>query len=358
MRSIVGLFVQLPGLTDDQLSKMFDRIVKDRRKDSPYYVETLVLDPIARFDRLDPNSFRVSLYEDKLDRIKDYLPHFDYLFVGSFPAEEINPPSTIPANIEDSSLRGVHIRATRIVAQLFIDYLRRNNITIPIHWYINWEANLNRFTKSGYKNAWKAYLLPFTNALTQISQRNGLNEPEFFWSPYFRRRYGSLLPPEKNILISLIRDVLQSAPRLGWLHFQDGVGRDARKNPDGTITYRTTAEDVINYYHHILVRASGGNLRSGLINMEFYVDENKTLHGDPLEHEERQCKYMRANIPVGISFEIRYWYESVINQMELYSLKNIFIDKGIPFPVSISEVAHDLGLGRPISIKDLACRMK
>lgn len=346
----MGLFAQISTLDSAEVSKWFDRVVKDRRKDSPYYIGTLALNLLAR---KFPDG-RIRLWEQQLDWIKDYLPHFDNLFVGTIAPEEL----TAAPDITDSNFRQRHISVSEGVANQFIDYLRTRNITIPIHWYIEWEANLNRFTSGTHKNAWKAYLLQFTNHLTEISHGNGLNEPEFLWSPYFRKRFGRLLAPERSILISRIRDVLQSVPRLGWLHFQDGVGRDARKNPNGTITYRTTAEDVINYYRHILVAASGGNLRSGLINMEFYVDENAISPGDPFEHEDRQCKYMRANIPVGVSWEVRWWYISVINEMEIYSLKNIFIDKGISFPVSISEVAHDLGLTRPISIKDLACHLR
>jgi hypothetical protein len=46
-----------------------------------------------------------------------------------------------------------------------------------------------------------------------------------------------------------------------------------------------------------------------------------------------------------------------LNEILIYSLKKIFIDKGIPFPVSIRRVAQDLGLSPPITIKELVQRL-
>ena len=51
--------------------------------------------------------------------------------------------------------------------------------------------------------------------------------------------------------------------------------------------------------------------------MEFFVMDGEDPNGlgiytgDPAEQECRLCEYRRANIPVGISFEIRYWHLTV-----------------------------------------------
>jgi PASTA domain len=307
----VGLFVQVESIpTEDDARKWLDKVVEDHeQKDSPSYVDTLTVQFIAHRH----SDGRIRLIKDKLDWIKNYLHHFDYLFFDCcVPPEEL----TASPNMKDPDFRQRHLRLCRVVAQQLIDYLRAENITIPaIHWYIQWEEDLNHLTSRSLKNAWKAYLLQFTNDLTEISLNNGLNEPEFFWSPFFGKRYRSLEETiEIPLLIANIRDILQSVPKLGWLHFQDGVGRESKKNSDGTFTYGFTAEDAINFYHNILVRASGGNLRSGLINMEFFLCAQRGCKeistGDPFEHEDRMGKYELANIPVGISFEVRYWYES------------------------------------------------
>jgi hypothetical protein len=361
MRSPLGLFVQVisltsPPYTEGEVRKWFERIIRDyRRKGSSHYIETLVLEFIGSKASASPPQ----LCEEQLDWIKDYLPHFDYLFVGSIFPRYL---TGVPYDITDDISRRGNIFAARNLASKFIRYLRTNNITIPtIHWYIEWEGKLDRFARSDIKNAFKEYFLQYTNKLTEISHDYGLNEPEFFWSPSISKRYNALTTAEKTRLVRNIRDLLESVPKLGWLHFQDKVGTFATKHPDGTITYNFSAEDAINYYHKILVpAASGTNLKSALINMEFFVfdEDGNTVPGDPFEHEERQCKYMRANIPVGISWEISYWYPTLTNEIEIHSLKNTFIDEGISFPVSIREVAHALGFSLPISIKDLVRCMR
>lgn len=154
-------------------------------------------------------------------------------------------------------------------------------------------------------------MLPLTNHLTELSQTNGLNEPEFLWSPYFGQ-YPSL-QAVRQVIIFRLRDLLASVPKLGWLHVQDGVGAHSKKHSDGTITYPLTAEDVISYFNNVLIPASG-TLRSLRLNMEFFVfgpDGIAMYSGDPREQDNRQSKYKQANVPVGISFEIRYWYGSL-----------------------------------------------
>lgn len=59
------------------------------------------------------------------------------------------------------------------------------------YWYINYEADLNYFADTDgdtIKNAYMLYIAELTRDLTEISN-NGLNAPEFFWSPLFGKRY-------------------------------------------------------------------------------------------------------------------------------------------------------------------------
>ncbi len=318
MTSPLGLFVSVEGLSAEQLKKWFDRILKDhRREGSPFYIDNLALTPVAS----DINGV-ISLYETQLDWIKDYLPHFGNIFVGGF-----TPPPPTPDfdpfrdGIKNDDIRWAHIYGTREVANKFIKYYHSKNLTIPIHWYINYEADLNYFTDDDGieitdKYTW--YLMQVIEDLTQISLNNGLNQPQFLWSPYFGRRIRDLNGPTIDKLTARIRSILQNVPKLGWLHFQDGVGANAKKFSNGNITYSATAENAIEYFHRVLVPANdGGHLVSGIIDMEFFVMDGEDPNGlgiytgDPAEQECRLCEYRRANIPVGISFEIRYWHSSL-----------------------------------------------
>lgn len=81
MTSPLGLFVQVSSLPSAfEVSKWFGRIVKDhRRKGSPFYISNLALESIAQKD----SNGSIVLSTEKLDLIKDYLLHFDNMFVGS-----------------------------------------------------------------------------------------------------------------------------------------------------------------------------------------------------------------------------------------------------------------------------------
>jgi PASTA domain len=153
--------------------------------------------------------------------------------------------------------------------------------------------------------------------MTKLSADNGLNAPEFLWSPYFSSYHPHPQPAVIKSIKVRLNSILASEPRLSWLHVHDGVGARSKKHSNGVIIweYPLTSEKVIRYYNDILVPAASGTaLKSNCINMEFFVfDDQKPanmLPGDIHEQEERQSAYMQANIPLGVCFEIGYWYGS------------------------------------------------
>ncbi len=314
MTSPLGLFVQVNGLPSAlEVKKWFDKIVTDyKRPGTPFYIPNLAVVTIVTKDA----NGSIQLARDDqgnlyLDRVKDYLPLFDNVFVGSLWVGEVL----------DEDSRWANIYATRDAAKLFIQYMRDNNIAIPIHWYIEVEADLNQFTSTNYRDAYTWYIMQLTEDLTEISQSNGLNTPEFFWSPYWGKNYNKA-KHERTLLIENIKSLLKNAPRLTWLHFQDGVGANASRNLDGTINYNRFPDDAIQYFQNVLVPANeAGTLKSGVINMEYFVcaqgedgkpDCAKGMSpGDPFEQEDRVVAYRQASIPVGTSWEVRWWYDSL-----------------------------------------------
>jgi len=138
---------------------------------------------------------------------------------------------------------------------------------------------------------------------------------QLFYGPLlFGRPFEISANPKSIKLVSNLHDLLVGAPKLNWLHFQDFVGQPAKRQSDGSVKYYFTANDAIGYYSEVLVPAnSSGQLVSGLVNMEhFIMDDNGSVYpGDPMEHAERHCAYRRAGIPVGFSWEIRWWYKSL-----------------------------------------------
>lgn len=321
MTDPVGLFVSVEGLSKDELRKMFDKILEDHhREGTPFYINNLVLAPVASKDQ----NGAIRLYKERLDWIKDYFHYFGNIFVGGAGPLSLGPGfDPFRDGIKDDDYRWGHINDTREVANQFIQYYHENNLTgIAIHWYINYEADLNYFSDSDGseitdKYTW--YLMEVTKEFTEISINSGLNKPEYFWSPYFGKGYSE---ENKDTLIARIKSLLQNASKLTWLHVQDGVGAHAIRHSDGTIAYELghRAEDAIKYHWEVLAPADDGHtLLSNLLNMEYFVCSlgqdgrpdctRKMYPGDPGEHDDRICQYKQAGVfPVGVSFEIRYWY--------------------------------------------------
>jgi hypothetical protein len=301
MASPLGFHLEVQSSQGDPLfggvKEWLSTIVQDfRNPSSPNYVATLAITIAAYKDNSG-----VHLNESQLNFVKEFLPHFDYLFIGCLPNKYvISSP-----DVTKASHRSAFVNANRDAAELFIQWLRTNNITTPIHWYIDWEENINEFgfgNAANLKNGYKELFSQFTSELWNLSINNGINEPEFLWSPYFGSPSGSILERD------LLRDLLVSVPKLSWLNVQDGIGVNATKNPNGQIAYNRTPEQVINYYQNVIGPASGPVKNNGF-NMECFVFDGHggMPPGDPEELQIRQSKYMQANIPVGVSFEIRYF---------------------------------------------------
>src|SRR6476619_7850249 len=98
MTSPRGLFVSVNGLalSAGEVKKWFDRIIKDhKRKDSPFYIGDLALGEIVTKDANGSIQLaKTPQGEYYLDWIKDYLPHFDNVFVGSLSPEGVTPKSS------------------------------------------------------------------------------------------------------------------------------------------------------------------------------------------------------------------------------------------------------------------------
>jgi hypothetical protein len=193
MASPLGLFVSVNGVaaTADEVKKWFDRILKDHKRwGSAFYIGNLALGEIVK---KDANGSIVRCEE--LDWIKDYLAFFDNVFVGSLAPEEVtdttheNPYSE---GIKKPEIRLANINAAHDAANLFIKFLRENNIAIPIHWYISYEANLNNLMDFSIYESYKTYIRDLIANLSNVSFGSGLNPPEFLWSPYLTQAFNEL----------------------------------------------------------------------------------------------------------------------------------------------------------------------
>jgi hypothetical protein len=184
MTSPNGLFLEINSSKGSPqfggVRNWLDRIVQDfRTSGSQNYIESLTLGITARKE-----NGVIVLNNEQLDFVKDYLRQFDYLFVGNIPKTYVmpNPDVTKPF------ARSAFVNASIDAANLFIQFLQSNHIDVPIHWYIDWETDIASFgdllNGPNYANGFKDLFSRYTSELTNISLNNGLNEPEFLWSPY------------------------------------------------------------------------------------------------------------------------------------------------------------------------------
>src|SRR6187551_2036754 len=123
----------------------FERIFVDfGQPGSQNHMETLTLTDIVTRDEI---THKPLFCEPQLDLFKDYLPKFDYLFVTGAPPEDVD--------ITDAADRLHNISVTKHFSRILIEYLKKNNINIPIHWYIAPEANLDSFISVEPQDNWK-----------------------------------------------------------------------------------------------------------------------------------------------------------------------------------------------------------
>ncbi len=311
MASPQGFFVEISSLPEWDNSAFdprnwFNKIFEIfGQPDSPNHIETLVLTYFAVNNNGTIELIKDRENADMLDRIKDFLPKFDSLFVAA-------SPDNVPLDITKHHSRSRHIKFCKDAGKLFMKYMRDNNITVPIHWYITPEANITSFGNTSGSD-FNSYISEYIEVMSDLIQEY---IPEFLWSPYFVATF--MDQDTRDRVIGTLRHILTSNPGLSRLHAQDGVGARSQIHPDGLITYNQTIEQVIAYYNNILVPAAAGTNvdKNNRINMELFVmdhnfDPPPIYFGVEAEQQYRQSKYMQANVPLGVCFEIRYWYGSL-----------------------------------------------
>jgi len=304
-----SLFVQatsVPTGTDAYITRTwFHKVCTEHRTPgAPDYIRNLVLSEIA--------DTQGNLITDALDIIEDYYGCFDNIFVGTRNLDHADP---YVSGMKDATFRWDNINLSVLVANAYEARFNQLTPAAAYHWYISYEANLNYLASdTTLKNAYAAYLLELSNQL------NAIRSGAVLWSPAFWTPYGSV--PSYPALQGAIQDVLTTAPGITWLHFQDFVGQAARYNCSTTSTsYGFTAADGIGY-HGLVSAANPGTVASLRVNMEHFILGDVAtcgswyiVAGDSAEHAAREASYEAAGVPIGASWEIRWWYQALYGQV-------------------------------------------
>jgi hypothetical protein len=119
------------------------------------------------------------------------------------------------------------------------------------------------------------------------------------WSPTWWTRYGTLSAATRSTIAAHVGTMLHDVPHITWVHVQDHLGADP--------TFTCTG-DAIPYYQ--LLRGAAPGLASLAINMEYFTTTPTFMTGSATEHAARERCYASSGIPIGASFELRYWRTS------------------------------------------------
>jgi hypothetical protein len=317
-----GLFVQVgsvpTGTEAWKARKWFEAVCSHHRTPGAAdYIHDLVLS--------DTGDVNGDLYTVQLDLVDDYFHCFDNVFMGTVDlpwAGESTGQSRYIHGIMDGGYRWNNILLSRKIA----DALVARYPAQPFHWYVTLEANLNYFTGSdlggsGYsgtqiREAYKAYIQQLSEDLYQ--KRAGA----VLWSPAFWSPYAALDSSTRTALAGSISNLLQATPRLTWLHFQDFVGQGSDVRCTGTNVcspwqkpaYTFTCVDAVAYYG-LLATTIPTTVASLAVNQEMFLfgaDNNGAFKAmfpaDPVELDARQQCYAQNAVPIGTSWEIRWWY--------------------------------------------------
>lgn len=266
-----------------------------------------------------------NLYAAQLDTISSYFKCFSNIFVGTTEPLWDGPGSPYVEGIVDPNFRWSQIYLSRAIADKFI----ARYPDLYFNWYITYEANLNFFvgddvrtdtkvgtpiTGNSVKEAYKAYLAQLSGDLYAKKPRAVL------WSPTFWKPFLDMSAEERANLQVAIQDTIAASNRVNWLHFQDFMGQQSFVRCESTascyprVIYKIGCDNTKNYYSLLSDATANTQIVSLRVNMEMFITQylpNDTyglMPADKYELFEREACYSRNNLPIGASWEIRWWY--------------------------------------------------
>lgn len=300
----------LGSVSDAEVRAWLEHICAYHRlPESPNRIDTLVLSSIADADPGDPSGVSARICASappgkdprwyhptnhKLDIISKYFNSFDAVYVGTVSTRWKGTGSKYIEGIQDAGFRQKNL-------QLSTNALDRFMATYPElkpNWYISYEANLSYFTDAKIKDAYAVYNLELCKEM--LARRNAA----ILWSPNFWTHYGAMSSETRNILVSNLKDYFSRVP-ISEVHFQDHMGGTSALG-----SKRFTVDDAKHYYD-LLVGLRGPGIR---VNTEMFIrTAPKNFKTAPMSHEDyfqRMKDYERLHLPLGASWEIRYWYKA------------------------------------------------
>lgn len=280
-----SLFIQVRSYPSGDLTDHLDHVReehKDRSKDD--YIFNVVLDEIGdAWGNLSPS----------LHLILPYLPGgakrtFDNVFVGSHFIRWDGKGSAYNTGMKDPAHRWASLGIQRALWSRFADLYSG-----PWHFYINHEGVLDWLDDDWLRACYEAYLIQSRRDADGIRPSRAL-----LWSPSIWSGKPLSAKELSNVKTMFGNVARVQPPGVNWLHLQDMMGRGRAD---------ITNADVLAWYT-ALKEVGFASLR---VNMEsFTKDEGRNVPEDPAVLAAREDWYERHGLPVGASWEMRYWIEN------------------------------------------------
>ena len=330
-----SMFLDLGGAPTDEIAARVEKICAEHRDpNNDNYIMNVVL--VGVVDQLG---------DLRVDQLRAVLPHvpgggqttcFENVFVGPTQLDVGQLPwkarPDFPQNLEPwcadspycggiltNSWRWDNIAANREAADVFLGFvdLHYPGVRANLNWYVTYEAYFDWFGDNTYsdsvRTAYSAYLLEMVRAYNQALQYAG--EPAasssraVLWSPAYESSYFSHSPLELNRIRDNLRymfhDIQRTATGEGigrgvdWLDMQDKLGQ--------TECFSVECYVGVKHWYDFLtsVNFPEFSFASLRVNMELF---SSNLPGpDVNEHMARQDFYEANGIPIGASWELRFW---------------------------------------------------
>ncbi len=293
-----GVMIQVstldPTISPAQLKSYLEDIrLKHRNPQKPAYINRIVLQDIADKDG--------KLYKSYLDVIAPYLPGgslkaFDYAYVGTVDLAWTGAGSKYIEGIKDTNFRAQNVSISKSAAAAFkLAYPKAQ-----FDWYITYEANLAGFWDKSIESAYLTYINTLSTELNKISFKQRVMWSPAFWTPYSQYQPGNELAWALPDLSANLTDLFTNAKTPIFLDLQDFVGQS-----NGA----STKENAVAWIKFI--QLNGGAKTAGmLLNAEQFKMVNGAISvGDSVEVPTRMAYYKAQGVPVGPSWEIRYWHK-------------------------------------------------
>ena len=330
-----SMFLDLGGAPAEEIATRVEKICAEHRDpNTDSYIMNVVL--VGVVDQLG---------DLRVDELRAVLPHvpgggrstcFENVFVGpaqldvgslpwktrpDFP-QDLEPwcaDSPYCGGILTPSWRWDNIEASREAAEVFLGFvdLHYPGVRANVNWYVTYEAYFDWLGGNAYsddvRTAYTAYLLEmvraYSHALQYAGERAASSSRAVLWSPAYESPYYSHSAAELNHIRDNLRYMFHNVQTMAagegisrgvdWLDMQDKLGQ--------TDCFSVECYVGVKHWYEFLatVNFPEFTFASLRVNMELF---SSNLPGPDInEHMARQNFYDANGIPVGASWELRFW---------------------------------------------------